>query len=87
VHDFQEAGVLPGLNNLAYDISGVLNPDAWYTALLTGMFNITPTASVLETIAWAAYGIPVLAVFLWPARKAAPVPARETPAPAPAPQQ
>ncbi|MEV4639181.1 iron uptake transporter permease EfeU [Actinoplanes sp. NPDC049548] len=87
VHDFQEGNVLPGLNSLAYDVSGVLNPDAWYTALLTGMFNITPTASVLETIAWAAYGIPVLAVFLWPARKAAPVPARETPAPAPAPQQ
>ncbi|MFI7598711.1 iron uptake transporter permease EfeU [Actinoplanes sp. NPDC049681] len=87
VHDFQEANVLPGLNSLAYDVSGVLNPDAWYTALLTGMFNITPTASVLETVAWAAYGLPVLAIFLWPARKPAPAPARETPAPAPAPQQ
>lgn len=87
VHDFQEANVLPGLNTLAYDISGVLNPDAWYTALLTGMFNITPTASVLEIAAWAAYGIPVLVIFLWPARKKAPAPVRETPAPAPAPQQ
>ncbi|GAA2572433.1 FTR1 family protein [Winogradskya consettensis] len=75
VHDFQESNVLPGLNNLAYDISGALDPGAWYTALLTGMFNVTPTASVLETIAWAAYGIPVLVIFLWP-----------TPQPAPAPQ-
>ncbi|WP_067496420.1 iron uptake transporter permease EfeU [Actinoplanes sp. TFC3] len=65
-HDFQEAGVLGGLNHLAYDISGALDPNAWYTALLTGMFNITPTASVLETVVWAAYGIPVLALFLWP---------------------
>ncbi|MFI5492806.1 iron uptake transporter permease EfeU [Actinoplanes sp. NPDC051859] len=88
VHDFQEANVLPGLNNLAYDISGVLDPSAWYTALLSGMFNITPTASVLETVAWAAYGLPVLAIFLWPARKSlAPAPAPETPAPASAPQQ
>jgi high-affinity iron transporter len=86
VHDFQEAGVLPGLNNLAYDISGVLDPSAWYTALLTGMFNITPTASVLETIAWAAYGIPVLVIFLRPARKKAPAVTPE-PTPATAPQQ
>jgi len=97
VHDFQEANVLPGLNNLAYDVSGALDPSAWYTALLTGMFNITPTASVLETVAWAAYGIPVLVLFLRPARKKAPAagpePAGPEPAspeptnPAPAPQQ
>jgi high-affinity iron transporter len=87
VHDFQEADVLPGLNNLAYDISGVLDPSAWYTALLSGMFNITPTASVLEVVAWAAYGIPVLVLFLRPGRKpavAAPTTtATTTPAPAP----
>jgi high-affinity iron transporter len=75
VHDFQEAGVLPGLNNLAYDISGVLDPSAWYTALLTGMFNITPTASVLEVVAWVAYAVPVLVLFLIPARKPAMTPA------------
>jgi high-affinity iron transporter len=80
VHDFQEANVLPGLNNLAYDISGVLDPSAWYTALLTGMFNITPTASVLETIAWAAYGIPVLVLFLRRPRVSTPA---SVPAPAP----
>jgi high-affinity iron transporter len=87
VHDLQESGVLPGLNNLAYDISGVLDPSAWYTALLTGMFNVTPTASVLEVIAWIAYAVPVLVLFLLPGRKPR-ISAATTPAttPAPAPQ-
>jgi high-affinity iron transporter len=68
VHDFQEAGVLPGLNVLAFDISGALPPDAWYATLLAGMFNITPAPTVLETVAWLAYAGPVLVLFLLPQR-------------------
>ena len=66
VHDLQETGVLPGLNALAFDISGVLAPDAWYSTVLSGMFNITARPSVLETIAWAGYAVVVLALFLRP---------------------
>jgi high-affinity iron transporter len=83
VHDLQESGVLPGLNTLAYDISGALDPSAWYTALLTGMFNVTPTASVLESVAWVLYAVPVLLLFLRPAGRK---PAAVAPTPAPSAQ-
>jgi len=76
VHDFQEAGVLPGGENTAFDITGVLDPNRWYGALLEGMFNITGDPSWLEVIAWLAYGVPVLVLFLMPVlrRPAAPAP-------------
>ncbi|MFG1720013.1 iron uptake transporter permease EfeU [Micromonospora chalcea] len=85
VHDFQEAGVLPGLNDLAFDISTTLDPNAWYGALLAGMFNITAAPTVLELTAWVAYAVPVLVLFLrkpvQPAQPARPAePAADTPA-------
>ncbi|RKR90340.1 high-affinity iron transporter [Micromonospora pisi] len=68
-HDFQEAGVLPGIRTMAYDISGVLDPSTWYGTLLGGMFNVTAESTVLEVVAWGAYVIPVLLLFLLPGRR------------------
>ncbi|MFC8615056.1 iron uptake transporter permease EfeU [Micromonospora purpureochromogenes] len=82
VHDFQEAGVLPGLNDLAFDITSVLDPSTWYAALLAGMFNITATPSVLEMVAWVAYAVPVLFLFL---RKPSPAGKPTAPAATPTP--
>ncbi|WP_332367390.1 iron uptake transporter permease EfeU [Micromonospora sp. WMMC241] len=84
VHDFQEAGVLPGLNNQAFDISATLDPNAWYGALLAGMFNITAAPTVLELIAWVAYAVPVLVLFLRKPAAAPAKPAASAPAPSPA---
>ena len=90
VHDFQEAGVLPGLSAHAFDASGWLDPGSWYGAVVSGLFNITPQPSVLEMVAYVAYLVPVLVIFLWPSRpksapkadpQAAPAPAAATPAP------
>ncbi|NJC71142.1 iron transporter [Planosporangium thailandense] len=75
VHDFHEAGVLPGGDNLAFDVSGVIDPGAWYSALLSGMFNLTPTMSWFEVCAWVGYAVPVLLLFLRGARTARTKPA------------
>jgi high-affinity iron transporter len=67
VHDLQEAGLLPGLNSLAFDISGAVPPDSWYGTLLRGTINLTAQTTWLQAVVWLLYVIPVTAVFLRPA--------------------
>lgn len=76
IHDFQEARIIGGLNNIAYDISSWYDVSAWYGAVLKGVFNFSPTPSVAETIAYFAYLIPVMALFLRPTNTVRP--SRET---------
>ncbi|SEP83667.1 iron uptake transporter permease EfeU [Microlunatus flavus] len=71
VHDLQEAGILPGLNTLAFDVSRAVPPTSWYGTVLKGVFNFSPATTVLEAVVWTAYVVPVLAVFLTKARRRA----------------
>jgi high-affinity iron transporter len=68
VHDLQEAGILPGLNSLAFDVSGAVPPASWYGTLLRGTVNFTPATTWLQAIAWLAYIVPVFVLFLRPTR-------------------
>ena len=52
VHDLQEAGFLPGLYNLAFDVSDTIPPGSWYGTLLKGVFNFSPATTKLEAAAW-----------------------------------
>jgi high-affinity iron transporter len=69
VHDLQEAGVLPGLGTLAFDVSAAVPPDSWYGTLLKGVFNFSPATTVLEATAWVLYVVPVMTLFLRSARR------------------
>jgi high-affinity iron transporter len=72
VHDLQEAGILPGLTTLAFDVSAAVPPDSWYGTLLKGIFNFSPQTTVLEAVVWVAYVAVVLTLFLRPQRSARP---------------
>ena len=65
-HDLQEADWIPGLRDLAFDISGTVPPDSWYGTLLKGVFNFQPDPTVLQVTVWALYLVPTLAIFLAP---------------------
>ena len=75
VHDLQEAGVLPGLNNLAFDVSETIEPGTWFATLLKGIFNFSPATTWLELAAWLLYVVPVMFLFLRSVRR------RNVPAP------
>ncbi len=79
VHDLQEGGVLPGADSLAFDVTAQVPPGSWYGTLLRGIFNFSPQTTWLQLVVWVGYVVPVLYLFLRPAR----TPAR-TPVPAPA---
>lgn len=68
LHDLQEAAILPGLNTLAFDVSGAIPPTSWYGTLLKGILNFSPQTTVLQAIAWVAYVGIVLPLFLKPSR-------------------
>ena len=86
VHDLQEARFLPGLYNLAFDVSDTIPPSSWYGTLLKGIFNFSPATTKLEAIAWLAYVIPTMTLFLYKIRQRAttsssrPAPAATVPA-------
>jgi high-affinity iron transporter len=69
VHDLQEAGFLPGLNSLAFDVSDTVDVNSWYGALLKGVLNFSPATTWLEAAAWLLYAVPVMTLFLLGVRR------------------
>lgn len=78
VHDLQEARILPGLNSLAWDVTGWYDATSVYGTLLKGVLNFSPRTTWLEAIAWALYVVPVMALFLRSVRRRPTAPATPT---------
>jgi high-affinity iron transporter len=69
IHDLQEAGILPGLDSTAFDVSSTIPPGSWYGTVLKGTLNFSPRTTWLELAAWVAYVVPVLILFVRTVRK------------------
>ncbi|MCW2736920.1 iron uptake transporter permease EfeU [Nocardioides sp.] len=81
MHDLQEAGVLPGLGAVMFDITHVLPPDSLVATLLKGFFNFSPATTWVEGVVWLAYVCVVLPLFLSRIRRRT-----QTPTPRPDPE-
>jgi high-affinity iron transporter len=66
IHDLQEAAVLPGLHDLAFDVSRHVPPSSWYGTLLKGIFNFSPASTWLELAAYLGYLVPIMVLFFRP---------------------
>jgi high-affinity iron transporter len=85
VHDLQEARILPGLNNLAFDVSNVIAPGSWIGTVLKGTFNFSPATTWFEAVVWVAYVAVTMTLFFRQIRRShRPAPASAVPAGAPA---
>ena len=65
-----EAGWITIGQQRAFDLSGWMPTKSVLGALITGMFGVPPDPRLIEVLGWLLYAVPVLIVFLWPARLA-----------------
>lgn len=81
----QTVGWLPGLGSKAFDLSSWFNWSSWYGEIIQGVFNVTPTPTVLQLTVWLAYLVMVLAIFVRPTK--APAKPETSPEPTPTPER
>lgn len=55
IHDLQEAGILPGINTLMFDVSHAISLESPIGTVLKGVFNFSPATTWLEGSAWLLY--------------------------------
>ncbi|MEU6658079.1 iron uptake transporter permease EfeU [Streptomyces sp. NPDC046821] len=83
LRDLQEGGVLPGKAAYAVDLSGSVDAGSWYSTLVQGVFNLTPTMTWLQVVGYVGYLTVVMTLFVRGVRVTAPktAPGETTPAP------
>ncbi|MDQ1021625.1 iron uptake transporter permease EfeU [Streptomyces afghaniensis] len=84
LRDLQEGGVLPGGTAYALDLGGSVDAGSWYSTLLQGVLNLTPTMTWLQAAGYAGYLGVVMTLFVRGVRGVAPNPSPAPTPPAPA---
>ncbi|MFF4241698.1 iron uptake transporter permease EfeU [Actinomadura geliboluensis] len=81
-HDLQEAEVFPGLNAVALEphlfFAKFGTAGDWMQTVFQGVLNVTPQITWLQLVMWAAYLVPVMALFLRSPSTPRPAPAAAT---------
>jgi high-affinity iron transporter len=70
IHEYQELGWLPGINSIAYDISGSVDPTGFTATMFRGLLSLRTSMSWLEVFAYLFYIVIVAVIFLRPTRVA-----------------
>lgn len=65
-HTAHEAGWINGLQGQAIDLGWLVQPGTVSGSLLTGMLGLQPSPTVIETIVYLGYAIPMALYVLWP---------------------
>jgi high-affinity iron transporter len=64
IAEWQEAGLLPGHEVYAFDVTAYVPADSWYGVVLHGTIGFTPEMTWLQIITWALFVAITLTAFL-----------------------
>ncbi|HET7901193.1 MAG TPA: iron uptake transporter permease EfeU [Candidatus Nanopelagicales bacterium] len=73
VRDLQEGGVLPGGDNVAFDVSGTIDENGPVGTVLGGFLHFDPVTTWLQAIVWVVYLGVTLTIYFRPQRPGRPV--------------
>ncbi|MFF8594662.1 iron uptake transporter permease EfeU [Streptomyces sp. NPDC015220] len=76
LRDLQEGGALPGKAAYAVDLGASVDAGSWYSTLVQGVLNLTPTMTWLQVVAYAGYLAVVMTLFVRGVRGTAAVTAK-----------
>ena len=73
--DLQDAGLLPGQQWLAFNLTAHIDPGSWWASIITGVTELSPKMTVLQVTVWLAYLVVVIPSFLRAGRQPQAAPA------------
>ncbi len=68
-HTASEAGWVTFGQGVAFDLSGIIQPDTVQAVLITGILGFRPEPTVVEVVAWLVYLVPMSLYVMWPQRR------------------